>query len=62
MARVKALVVAALAVEVYSRKKGKVSRPSQLQMILLRYYIAFDLRNQESRVYFGMSSRNTVSR
>jgi len=43
LARVKALVVAALAVEVYSRKKGKVSRPSELEMILLEYYIEFGL-------------------
>ena len=59
---VKALVVAVLTVEACSREKGKVSRPSKLEMILLGYYIEFGLRNQESRVYFGMSSRNTVSR
>ena len=61
-ARVKALVVAVLIVEACSREKGKVSRPSQLQKIPLRYYIEFGPRNQESRVYFRMSSLNTVSR
>ena len=61
-ARVKALVVAILTVEACSREKGKVSRPSKVEMILLGYYIEFGLRNQESRVYFGMSSCNTVSR
>ena len=55
-------MVVALAVEVCLRKKGGVSRPSELEMILLGYYIEFGQRNQESRVYFGMSSRNTVSR
>ena len=38
-AGVKAFAVAALAVEVCSRKKEKVSRPSELEMILLGYYI-----------------------
>ena len=60
--RVKALVVAVLTVEACSREKGKVSRPSKWEMILLEYYIEFGHRNQESRVYFGMSSHNTVSR
>ena len=61
-ARVKALVVAVLTIEDCSREKGKVSRPSKLEMILLGYYIECGPRNQESRVYFKMSSRNTVSR
>ena len=60
-ARVKALVMAVLTIEACSREKRKVSRPSKLKMILLGYYIEFGLINQESHVYFGMSSRNTVS-
>ena len=55
-------MVAALAIEVCSRKKGKVNRLSELEMILLGYYIEFGPRNQASHVYFGMSSHNTVSR
>ena len=62
MARVKALAVADLTVEVCSRKKGKVSRSSELEMILLGYYIEFGLRDQESCIYFGMSGCNTVNR
>ena len=61
-ARVKALVVAVLTVKACSREKGKVSWPSKLEMILLGYYIEFGSRNQESRIYIGMSSCNTVSR
>ena len=61
-ARVKALVVAVLTVEACSREKRKVSRPSKLEMILLGYYIKFGLRDQESCVYFRMSSHNMVNR
>ena len=59
---VKALAVAALTVEVCSRKKGKVSRPSELDMILFGYYIEFGLKDQESCVYFGISGCNMVNR
>ena len=55
-------MVVALAVEVCLRKKGKVSRPSELEMILLGYYIEFGTRSQEPCVYFGMSGCNTVNR
>ena len=59
---VKALAVAALTVEVCSRKKGKVSRSSELDMILLGYYIEFGSIDQEPCIYFGMSGCNTVNR
>ena len=45
----------ALVVEACSRKKGKVNRPSELEIILLGYYIKFRPRNKESRVYFGIN-------
>ena len=61
-ARVKALTVAALTIEVCSRKKRKVSRPSELEMILLGYYIEFGPRDQEPCIYFGKSSCNTGNR
>ena len=59
---VKALAMAALIVEVCSKKKGKVGRPSKLEMILLEYYIEFGPRDQEPCVYFGMSGCNMVNR
>jgi len=40
-----ALAVVALTIEVYLRKKGKVSRPNKLEMILLGYYIDFGPRS-----------------
>ena len=43
----------ALVVEACSRKKGKANRPSELEMILLGYYIKLGPRSQESRVYLG---------
>ena len=33
--------MAASAVKIYSRKKGKANGPSELEMILLGYYIKF---------------------
>ena len=54
--------MAALTVEVCSRNKEKVSRPSELEMILLGYYIEFGPRDQESCVYFGINGCNTVNR
>ena len=43
-ARVGPLVVADLVVEARSKKKGKVNRPNELEMILLGYYIKFGPR------------------
>ena len=54
--------MAALVVEAFSRKKRKANGPSKLEMILLGYYIKFGLRNQESRIYFGINGCDTVSR
>ena len=51
LARVKALAMAASAVRICSRKKGKANRPSKLEEILLGYYIRLRLRSQESCVY-----------
>ena len=41
------------AVKICSRKKGKAKRPSELEKILLGYYIRLGLGSQETRVYFG---------
>ena len=43
--------MAASAVKICSRKKGKTKRPSKLEEILLGYYIRLGLGSQESRVY-----------
>ena len=43
--------MAASAVKICSRKKGKANGPSELKMILLGYYIRLRLGSQESRVY-----------
>ena len=51
-----------MTVEVCSRKKGKVGRSSELEMILLGYYIKFRPRNQEFCVYFEINGCDTVSR
>ena len=40
-----------LAVRICSRKKGKANEPSELEKILLRYYIRLRPGSQESRVY-----------
>ena len=56
------MAIAALVVEACSRKKEKANRLNELEMILLGYYIKFGARNQESRVYFGINSCDTVSR
>ena len=55
-------MVAVLTVEACSGEKGKVSRPSKLEMILLGYYIEFGPRSQELCVYFEMSGCNTGNR
>ena len=55
-------MIAALVVEACSRKKGKVNRQSELEIILLGYYIKFRQRHQEPRVYFRINGYDTVSR
>ena len=60
-ARVGALVVAALVVEARSKKKGKANGPSELEMILLGYYIKFRPKSQESRICFGIGGCNAVN-
>ena len=46
--------MAASAVKICSKKKGKANGPSELEKILLGYYIRLGPRNQESRVYLGI--------
>ena len=48
--------MAASAIKICSRKKGKANRPSKLEKILLGYYIRLGPRSQESRVYLGIKS------
>ena len=43
--------MAASAVKICSRKKGKANGPNELEKILLEYYIRLGSRSQESRVY-----------
>ena len=43
--------MAASAVKICSRKKGKANRPSELEKKLLGYYIRLEPGSQESRVY-----------
>ena len=57
-----ALAMAASAVEICSRKKGKANRPSELEMILLGYYIKLRPRSQESRVCLGINGCDMVNR
>jgi len=45
--------MAASAVRICSRKKGNANGPSELEKILLGYYIKLVPRSQESRVYLG---------
>ena len=45
--------MAASAVKIWSRKKGKANRPSESENILLGHYIRLGPRSQESRVYLG---------
>ena len=44
-------MMAASPVKIFKRKKGKANGPSELDKILLGYYIRLEPRNQESRVY-----------
>ena len=48
------MAMAASAVRICLRKKGKPNGPSELEMILLGYYITLGPRSQESRVYLGI--------
>ena len=41
------------AVKIYSRKKGKENWPSELEKILLGYYVRLVPESQESHVYLG---------
>ena len=43
--------MAASAVKSFSRKKEKANGPSELEMILLGYYIRLRPRSQESHIY-----------
>ena len=45
--------MAASAVKICLRKKGKANKPCELEKILLGYYIRLGLGSQESRVYLG---------
>ena len=49
--RVEALAIAMSAIEICSRKKGKANRLSELEEVLLGYYIKLKPRSQESYVY-----------
>ena len=45
--------MAASAVKICSRKKGKANEPSELEKILLGYYVRLVPESQESHVYLG---------
>ena len=45
--------MAASAIKICSRKKGKANRPSKSEKILLGYYIKLRPESQESRIYLG---------
>ena len=45
--------MAASVVKIYSRKKGKANGLSELEKILLGYYIRLGQESQESRIYLG---------
>ena len=50
------------AVKICSRKKGKVNGPSELEMILLGYYIKLGPRSQESCICLGINDCDMVNR
>ena len=54
--------MAASAVEICSRKKGKANRPSELEMILLGYYIKLGPRSQESCACLEINDCDMVNR
>ena len=41
-------------IEICSRKRGKANMPSELEEVLLGYYIKLGPRSQESCVYLGI--------
>ena len=53
--------MAASAVKICSRKKGKANRPSKLEKMLLGYYIRLGPRSQKSRVYLGINGCDMVN-
>ena len=53
--------MAALAVTICSRKKGKANRPSELEMILLGYYIKLGPKSQKSRVCLEINGCDMVN-
>ena len=54
--------MAALVVEACSRKKGKANGPSELEMILLGYYIKLEPRSQESCACLKINDCDMVNR
>ena len=54
--------MAASAVKICSRKKGKANGPSELEKILLGYYIRLGPGSLESRVYLGINGCDMVNR
>ena len=44
----------ALDIKIFSRKRGKANRPSELEEVLLGYYIKLRPGSQESCVYLGI--------
>ena len=54
--------MAALVVKIWSRKKGKANRPSELEMIMLGYYIKLRPRSQESCVSLRINDYDMVNR
>ena len=54
--------MAASAVKICSRKKGKANGPSGLEMILLGYYIKLGPRSPESHICLGINDCDMVNR
>ena len=54
--------MAASAVKICSRKKGKANRSNELEMILLGYYIKLGPKSQESRLCLGINGCDMVNR
>ena len=54
--------MATSAFRICSRKKGKENGPSELEMILLGYYIKLGSRSQESRVCLEINDCDIVNR
>ena len=56
------MAMAASTAKMCSRKKGKANGPSELEMILLGYYIKLGPRSQESRVCLEINGCDMVNR